>query len=247
MAVMLRMLGIPARVAVGFTSGTFDDGTWVVTDHEAHAWVEVWFAGEGWVPFDPTPGRGTFSGSYSFASDSEEVVARLNRGELTPRRLGDDYPAQRASEVSDPLSEGRGGPSFAAVALLLATLWTAVVGGGKALVRRARYLTRDPRRLATASRRELEGFLRDQGIPVPASATLAELRHILGTELGLDGRSFAAAAAGARFGPPADSRRAAVAARGELRKLLRSIRFELSVWARFRGLVSVRSLHGASR
>ena len=34
----------PARVAVGFTSGTREDGTWVVTDHEAHAWVEVWFA-----------------------------------------------------------------------------------------------------------------------------------------------------------------------------------------------------------
>jgi len=69
MAVMLRMLGIPARVAVGFTSGRLEDGKWIVTDHEAHAWVEVWFEGQGWVPFDPTPGRGTFGGDYSFASD----------------------------------------------------------------------------------------------------------------------------------------------------------------------------------
>ena len=45
MTLMLRMLGIPARVAVGFTSGTLEDGKWVVTDHDAHAWVEVWFAG----------------------------------------------------------------------------------------------------------------------------------------------------------------------------------------------------------
>ena len=87
MAVMLRMLGIPARVAVGFTSGTPDDGTWVVTDHDAHAWVEVWFAGIGWVPFDPTPGRGTLGGEYSFASGSEDAVAALRRGEL--RRVDD--------------------------------------------------------------------------------------------------------------------------------------------------------------
>ena len=45
MALMLRYLGIPARVAVGFTSGTWKDGTWTVTDHDAHAWVEAWFAG----------------------------------------------------------------------------------------------------------------------------------------------------------------------------------------------------------
>jgi transglutaminase-like putative cysteine protease len=81
MALMLRMLGIPSRVAVGFTSGQLEDGRWVVTDHDAHAWVEVWFAGHGWVPFDPTPGRGTFGANYSFASDSEEAVAALDRVE----------------------------------------------------------------------------------------------------------------------------------------------------------------------
>ncbi len=45
MALMLRYLGVPARVAAGFSSGTYDggSGTWTVTDHDAHAWVEVWF------------------------------------------------------------------------------------------------------------------------------------------------------------------------------------------------------------
>jgi transglutaminase-like putative cysteine protease len=56
MAAMLRMLGVPARVAVGFTSGTKDeDGKWVVTDHDAHAWVEVGRR-RNWLTFDPTPG-----------------------------------------------------------------------------------------------------------------------------------------------------------------------------------------------
>src|SRR5262249_7818800 len=43
MALMLRYLGVPARVAVGFSSGTYANGTWTVTDHDAHAWVEAWF------------------------------------------------------------------------------------------------------------------------------------------------------------------------------------------------------------
>ena len=56
MAVMARAVGIPARVALGFTSGTKqDDGTWVVTAHDAHAWPELWFPGQGWVRFEPTP------------------------------------------------------------------------------------------------------------------------------------------------------------------------------------------------
>ena len=57
MALLLRMGGIPARVAAGFTSGTFDSASheWTVTDVDAHAWVEVWFPHYGWVRFDPTP------------------------------------------------------------------------------------------------------------------------------------------------------------------------------------------------
>ena len=56
MALMLRMKGIPARVASGFSPGFREkDGSYRVRDTDAHSWVEVWFAGIGWVPFDPTP------------------------------------------------------------------------------------------------------------------------------------------------------------------------------------------------
>ena len=57
MALMLRLLGIPARVAAGFVPGHYHDGTWTVTDHDAHTWVEVWFRGYGWLAFDPTGTR----------------------------------------------------------------------------------------------------------------------------------------------------------------------------------------------
>jgi transglutaminase-like putative cysteine protease len=57
-AVMLRTLGIPTRVAVGFTAGAeTNDQEFSVRGSNAHAWPEVWFDGLGWVPFEPTPGR----------------------------------------------------------------------------------------------------------------------------------------------------------------------------------------------
>ena len=56
MAVLVRAAGVPARVALGYTPGVRkNDGSRLVTSHDAHAWVEVYFAGLGWVPFDPTP------------------------------------------------------------------------------------------------------------------------------------------------------------------------------------------------
>ncbi|HEX3649003.1 MAG TPA: DUF3488 and transglutaminase-like domain-containing protein, partial [Pseudonocardiaceae bacterium] len=55
MGVMLRALGIPARVGIGFTDGFEAQGHRTITSQDAHAWVEVYFPGYGWVTFDPTP------------------------------------------------------------------------------------------------------------------------------------------------------------------------------------------------
>ncbi|GHD97904.1 transglutaminase TgpA family protein [Streptomyces alanosinicus] len=60
MAAMARTLGIPARVAVGFAPGTpQSDGSVSVSQKDAHAWPELYFAGVGWTRFEPTPTRGT--------------------------------------------------------------------------------------------------------------------------------------------------------------------------------------------
>ena len=73
MAVLARLLGIPSRVAYGFTSGTPVSGdSWLVTTHDAHAWPELYFQGYGWLRFEPTPtgvtGQGTASPpSYTYA------------------------------------------------------------------------------------------------------------------------------------------------------------------------------------
>ncbi len=57
MAVMLRSLGIPARLATGFQSGVYNpvSGLWLVRASDAHSWVEAWIPGHGWTTFDPTP------------------------------------------------------------------------------------------------------------------------------------------------------------------------------------------------
>ena len=57
MNVMLRSLGIPSRQMSGFGQGVFDEKSrqWSVNSLDAHSWVEVFFPGYGWIPFEPTP------------------------------------------------------------------------------------------------------------------------------------------------------------------------------------------------
>lgn len=53
---MLRSVDVPARLAVGYTTGdSIDDDTWAVRGSNSHAWVEVYVPDHGWVQFDPTP------------------------------------------------------------------------------------------------------------------------------------------------------------------------------------------------
>ena len=61
LAVLLRAQGIPARNVNGFLGGEWNEfGRYLaVTQNDAHSWVEVWFSGFGWVPFDATPAGGT--------------------------------------------------------------------------------------------------------------------------------------------------------------------------------------------
>ncbi len=57
MTVMLRAVGVPARYVTGFLPGEYNDvgGDYIIRGSDAHAWVEVYFEGYGWIPFDPTP------------------------------------------------------------------------------------------------------------------------------------------------------------------------------------------------
>jgi transglutaminase-like putative cysteine protease len=76
MIVMLRSLGIPARMAAGFAQGVYDAevGAYVVTERDAHTWVEVYFPGYGWIEFEPTAAQAPLDreGDEAF---SEQVIA----------------------------------------------------------------------------------------------------------------------------------------------------------------------------
>jgi protein-glutamine gamma-glutamyltransferase len=242
MAVMLRWLGIPARVAAGFTSGKFEDGVWTVTDHDAHAWVEVWFPRYGWLAFDPTPGRGELSGTYTFASQFSSVNESIPNAVGKPGEEGTGRPTFAGDGSGDGMASGH--PVLRGLALAL-VLFVVAIGLAKLALRRSRYLARDPRRRAAAARRELADFLRDQRLDVPASATLADLRELLARELNVDARAFSAAAGAARYGPPDGVELAETRTRRELRLVLRDVRRRLSLGERLRGWLAVRSLRRA--
>ena len=78
-AVLARAVGLPTRLAVGWTWGDeVSPGVYKVSDQLAHTWPEVYFTGVGWVPFEPTPGRG-IPGAQNYTT-----VAPAEAGATTP-------------------------------------------------------------------------------------------------------------------------------------------------------------------
>ncbi|MFE0647712.1 DUF3488 and DUF4129 domain-containing transglutaminase family protein [Streptomyces sp. NPDC059534] len=132
MAAMARSLGVPARVAVGFTPGTTQtDGSISVGIRDAHAWPELYFEGVGWTRFEPTPSRGTTptytrentpSGTATGPAQPEQSASALPSAapsaseSCTPqmKRLGDCGPDAAVGGAS---SDGSG-PDPLTVALL---------------------------------------------------------------------------------------------------------------------------------
>jgi transglutaminase-like putative cysteine protease len=261
MALMLRLLGIPARVAAGFVPGHYQDGTWTVTDHDAHTWVEVWFPRYGWLAFDPTPGRGRLSGAYSSTSVAfnPSAAAKLLAGVVkggevfgggAPAIIGHDDRIRTPRSAADVPVRGLHAPppvEHRSPSLLL-FLFLLTAGVAAAIVvlklgrRKLRYLTRDPRRVASACALELAEFLQDQRVTPSRAATLHELGATISERFGVDASPFARAATVARYGPRAEAPAAARRARTELRDVKRKLRRGLFVLDRARGLVSVRSL-----
>ncbi|MEV0264502.1 DUF3488 and transglutaminase-like domain-containing protein [Streptomyces sp. NPDC050617] len=106
MAAMARTLGIPARVAVGFTPGTPQvDGTMSVGSKDAHAWPELYFEGVGWTRFEPTPSRG---------SQPEYTIAQTPSGtdpgspSAAPSRSAAPSAGASASQGCDPRAKRLG-------------------------------------------------------------------------------------------------------------------------------------------
>ncbi|MFK0047152.1 DUF3488 and DUF4129 domain-containing transglutaminase family protein [Streptomyces sp. NPDC090741] len=98
MAAMSRSLGIPARVAVGFTPGEKQsDGSVNVSMRDAHAWPELYFEGVGWTRFEPTPRQGITIPDYSRA----EVPAAQPSAPTALPSQGATQPSAAPSKAED--------------------------------------------------------------------------------------------------------------------------------------------------
>jgi transglutaminase superfamily protein len=230
MALMLRMAGIPARVAAGFSPGSFNKDTeeYRVRDLDAHSWVEVWFQGIGWVPFDPTPAR---SPAQSQSSALATSAAAADAGEVSQTRRG-VAASERGTDTGGGLGSDGGNGWLVPVLLLLVA--APLAGGVFVLGSRVRRLrTLRPDELAEVQLSELRRALLRLGWDLPASTTLLGLERRLGRFAGPASEAYAEALRANRYDPrapdaPGLSQRGAVR-----RELTRG-----SLLDRLRGLVA---------
>jgi transglutaminase-like putative cysteine protease len=207
MASMARTLGIPARVAVGFTPGqatTLPDGggtEYRVTTHNFHAWPELYFAGVGWVRFEPTPGRGSPPAFAPLAADDpatpnvDESVPVPSTTEApapsntpVPEDLEGTTPTPTPTAIAGPDAPSRTIPWWWSVLAALAALLLApaIVRG----IRRARRIAATSDGSAAAAWDELRDTADDLGLATSVARTPRQLALDLGPHL--DDRGAAA-------------------------------------------------------
>jgi transglutaminase-like putative cysteine protease len=201
MAMLLRMGGLPARVAAGFTPGTLNASThqWVVTDIDAHAWVEVWFPRYGWVRFDPTPTSAPARGGNVSLPALKSSGAPERRAPIAPRRDAGSGPASTSSTHSHA---GSGTSAWLWVGALV------LLAGLLAAARKLLWQGRSTEQLLSEFERALSRTRR----PLPPGTTLASMERRLATAPGAAGyvRALRLARYGDAIAPPSAQQRRAL-------------------------------------
>jgi transglutaminase-like putative cysteine protease len=189
MAGMSRSLGIPARVVVGFTGGTKqDDGSFIVTAGDAHAWPELWFPSVGWVRFEPTPALGTAAvdpPAYTPPQPQQEAPAEPIPAEPPeaapdPADPGDVAAAPAGSDASS----GWPGRLLGLVATLLLLLGLLAVPRLVRWRQQRERLARAAQGSADAAWQEIGAAAVDAGLPWPAHGTLRQQAAAVAAGLG---------------------------------------------------------------
>lgn len=192
MIMLARAQGIPARMAIGFLPGQADGkGGYVVRASDAHAWPELYFAGYGWLRFEPTPGsRSGNPPSYAVQTSGSlptgqqtapEELGPSRAPSVAPGRLGEQ---QVAPEVTDGGIQGqlgalltpRGLVALAAVIVLLLGLF--VMPLTAAWVRRRRRRAAVTQQdLVEVDWDDLTSHLQDLGLTPPEGGSLRTWRE----------------------------------------------------------------------
>jgi transglutaminase-like putative cysteine protease len=184
MAAMGRSLGIPSRVVVGFLDGSpLPDGRILYTSDARHAWPEMYFAGVGWVRFEPTPSaRAATVPSYTQSKD-ETALPKTSASALpttgpTAKRDQDtsDVTSTKGSAISVP---------WRVVAVVLVLLLVLLAPGTlRGLQRRRRLRGEDAVHLAEGAWAELGATARDLGLDWPEQRTPREQARRVSAQVG---------------------------------------------------------------
>lgn len=178
MAVMARLAGIPSRVAVGFTAGTQQqDGSWLVTTHDAHAWPELYFPDYGWLAFEPTPRGDGQAVTPPYARAAPNTHGGPGDGSTSPNTGPTKLPTNPgghqgggasggSSTQSSPRSKGSSAAKTGLlVVLALVVLLLATPGAVRQITRRRRGLLIRSRHSVPAAWAELRDSAIDAGAP----------------------------------------------------------------------------------
>lgn len=210
MAAMLRMVGVPARVAAGFTPGSRvepDGNVYEVTDLDAHSWVEVYFDRIGWVPFDPTPSNAP---ARAQSGGPDTVSAALGAGATNPE-LDLDFASPGTVDLDSGSNgggggNGAGGAGDGAGSGLPATLIALLAVGfaapfGMAGLRAARHRRLEPTEAADREIAELERLAGLAGVEALPSTTLGQLGDRLKRKRHRRGAAYVAELGSYLYGP----------------------------------------------
>jgi protein-glutamine gamma-glutamyltransferase len=168
MALMLRASDVPARVVTGFGPGERNafTGYWEVKNSDAHAWVEVYYADVGWIPYDPT-----FGVPFSDAANTTFMLAPLKR--LAESLLPDGLLAAMSRAVRDV-------PAVARVLIVVPVVLGIVAAFLLVRSRRRRTASGGPRAPAVDAWLEIEDVLRSRGFRREPHETAQEFARRIG-------------------------------------------------------------------
>ncbi len=205
MATLARMLGIPSRIAIGYTAGSsLGNGSWRVTTADAHAWPELYLPGVGWLRFEPTPSG--VGGQQTAVAPTYANVSPGGPGPTAPRpggtgalpatlggkNNGQTSKLNRLSAAEDARNSGAASHAkssfpYGWIILILVVLALAAPASSRQLVRRARWRqAAGDAGLAAAAWRELRDDLADHGMAGRPSESPRATARRLGAALSLD-------------------------------------------------------------
>ena len=209
MAVLARLLHIPARVVIGYTQGTLvTTDTWQVKTSDAHAWPELYFSGAGWLRFEPTPaniaglaGQATaFSPPYSNPQEDAAISTNPQTGlptSVDPNQVKSSGHANKKQFIgklkgatggagNSSLSQKSASSPLSAVAIVLLAILLIAPGLTRLVTRRWRWWkAHDDAARAHVAWCELRDDLTDHRIPSRPSESPRALARRLAQTLNL--------------------------------------------------------------